>query len=226
MAIVDPMMVLKLPPNLTAATGIDALSHAIESALSKFATPFTQALALESVRLVSKNLRKATQDGSDLEARTDMSWATLIEGFAEGNAGDVEGHWIAHVIGPYYELHHGVACAIALPYCMEFNLPVNEAVLARIAEAMDTTLTGLSTRKAAEGGICAVSRLIEDVGLPSKLAGVGNAGIKDIPELVGLYLNNPNVAELFGTFTKRVPIKKEVTELFGNMFDGVLRSKA
>ncbi len=219
-AIVDPTMTLKLPPRLTAATGIDALSHAIESALSKLATPFTQALALESIRLISKSLRKATNDGSDLEARTDMSWATLIEGFSEGNAGDVEGHWIGHVIGPYYELHHGVSCGIALPYCMEFNLPVNEEVLARIAEAMDKSLVGLPTRKSAEAGICAVKQLIEDVGLPSKLADVKGADKKDLPKLVNLYLNNPNVAGLFSAFTKRVATKDEVAELFETTFEG------
>jgi len=222
-AIVDPKMTVNLPPNLTAATGIDALSHAIESALSKLATPFTQALALESIRLISGSLRKVTNDGSDLKARTAMSWATLIEGFSEGNAGDVEAHWIGHVIGPYYGLHHGISCGIALPYCMEFNLSVNDEVLARIAEAMDKSLGGLPKRKLAEAGISAVKQLIEDVGLPSKLADVDNADVKDLPELVNLYINNPNVAGLFSAFTKRIAKKDEVAELFEHMFNGVLK---
>lgn len=225
-AIVDPTMVLKLPPRLTAATGMDALSHAIESALAKLATPFTHALALESIRLISENLRKATSNGSDLEARTKMSWATLVEGFSEGNAGDVEAHGIGHITGPYYGIHHGEACGIALPYCMEFNLPVSEAILARIAEAMDKKLANLPAREAAEKGICAVKQLIEDIGLPSKLAGVKNASIKDIPELVELYQSNPNIVDILEGYTKRVATREEVTELFENMFNGVLKSKA
>lgn len=112
-AIVDPLMTLTLPKKLTAATGLDALSHAIESALSKIATPLTQVLALESIRLISENLRVVTFEGTNLEARTNMAWATLIEGFSESNAGDVEAHAVAHVLGGYYKVHHGEACAIA-----------------------------------------------------------------------------------------------------------------
>jgi len=225
-AIVDPTMTLKLPPRLTAATGIDALAHAVESALSKFATPFTHAAAMESIRLICDNLRKAVSNGSDLETRAKMSWAVLIEGFSEGNAGDVEGHAIGHIIGPYYGIHHGEACGIALPYCMEFNLPVNEGVLARIGEAIDKKTVNLHARKAAEVGICTVKRLIEDVGLPSKLADVKGADKKDIPELVELYQNNPNIAEVFGIFMKRTATREEITEMFENMFNGVLKSKA
>ena len=224
-AIVDPAMVLKLPPRLTAATGIDALAHAVESALSKIATPFTQANALESIRLISANLRKATANGNDLEARTQMAWATLIEGFSEGNAGAVEAHAIGHIIGPYYRIHHGEACGIVLPYCMEFNLPVSEAVLVRIAEAMDKKSVNLPARRAAEAGICAVRQLIEDINLPTKLADVKNADTKDIPELVELYLTNPNIANVFGGCFKRVATKTEITELFENIFNGVLKSK-
>lgn len=225
-AIVDPTMTLKLPPRLTAATGIDALAHAVESALSKFATPFTRAAAMESIRLVCDNLRKAVSNGSDLETRAKMSWAVLIEGFSEGNAGDVEAHAIGHIIGPYYGIHHGEACGIALPYCMEFNLPVNEDVLARIAEAIDKKTVNLHARKAAEVGILAVKRLIEDIGLPSKLAGVKGADKKDIPKLVELYQNNPNIAEVFGIFMKRTATREEITEMFENTFNGVLKSKA
>ena len=225
-AVVDPTMTLKLPPRLTAATGIDALAHAVESALSKLATPFTHAVAMESIRLICDNLRKATFNGSDLETRAKMSWATLIEGFSEGNAGDVEAHAIGHIIGPYYGIHHGEACGIALPYCMEFNLPVNEDVLARIAEAIDKKTVNLPARKAAEVGICTVKGLIEGVGLPSKLADVKGADKKDIPKLVELYQNNPNIAEVFGPFMKRTATREEITEMFENMFNGVLKSKA
>jgi alcohol dehydrogenase len=218
-AIVDPTLTLSLPPRLTAATGLDALSHAIESALSKIATPLTQALALESIRLVSENLRTAVSNGSDLEARTNMAWATLIEGFSEGNAADVEGHAVAHVLGGYYHVHHGEACAIALPYCMKYNLPVNTPILARIAGAMDDYISG-APEEMAEKGIHAVRKLIDDVGGPTRISDIETASKNDIPEMVHLYRTNPNIVEFFEEWCKwEMPTEAEATALFEDMFE-------
>jgi alcohol dehydrogenase len=217
-AIVDPTMMLSLPPRLTAACGIDALSHAIESALSKIASPLTQALALESVRLIATNLRTAVRNGSDLEARTNMAWATLIEGLAESNAGDVEGHAVAHVLGGYYRIHHGAACAIALPYCMKYNLDVNTPILARIAHAMDSQIAG-SEREMAVQGIWAVHRLIDEVGLITHLGEVEGALPAHIPDLVALYRNHPAITEIFHLFCRRgVPTEAEATEFLTEIF--------
>jgi alcohol dehydrogenase len=218
-AIVDPTLALSLPPRLTAATGLDALSHAIESALSKIATPLTHALALESIRLISANLRTAVSNGSDLDARTNMAWATLIEGFSEGNAADVEGHAIAHVLGGYYPVHHGEACAIALPFCMKYNLPVNTPILARIAHAMDDGISGTPQEMAVEG-IHAVRRLIDDVGGPARISDIEAASRDDIPEMVHLYCTNPNITEFFEEWCKReAPSEAEATALFEEMFE-------
>jgi alcohol dehydrogenase len=204
---------------LTAATGIDALSHAIESALSKIATPLTHALALESIRLISNSLRAATLDGSNLEARTTMAWATLMEGFSESNAGDVEGHAVAHLLGGYYQVHHGEACGIALPYCMKHNLPVNTPILARIAKAMDEDLTG-TQGELAEKGILAVQELIQEVGAPGSIADIKEASKADIPELVALYCTHPDITEILELFAKRgVPSEAEATEFFEEMFE-------
>jgi alcohol dehydrogenase len=217
-AIVDPTLTQSLPPRLTAATGLDALSHAIESALSKIATPLTQALALESIRLVSENLRTAVSNGGDLEARTNMAWATLIEGFSEGNAADVEGHAVAHVLGGYYEVHHGEACGIALPYCMKYNLPVNTPILARIARAMDENISG-SPEEMAEKGIHAVRKLIDDVGAPARISDIATASKNDIPEMVDLYRTNPNIVEFFEEWCKReIPTEAEARALFEEMY--------
>lgn len=218
-AIVDPTLALSLPPRLTAATGLDALSHAIESALSKIATPLTHALALESIRLISGNLRTAVSNGQELEARTNMAWATLIEGFSEGNAADVEGHAIAHVLGGYYAVHHGEACAIALPFCMKYNLPVNTPILVRIARAMDDGISGTPQEMAVKG-IHAVRRLIDDVGGPSRISDIGEASRDDIPEMVNLYRTNPNITEFFEKWCKReTPTEAEATALFEEMFE-------
>lgn len=219
MAIVDPTLILTLPPGLTAATGLDALSHAVESALSKTATPLTQALALESIGLVAANLRAAVADGSDLEARTNMAWATLIEGFSESNAGDVEGHAVAHVLGGTYRVHHGQACGIALPYCMKTNLPVNTPILARIAQAMDAGISG-DVGSRAEQGILAVHRLILDVGAPSTIADIEGASREHVPELVETYCTHPDIVGILELFAKRgVPSRAEATRFFEEMFE-------
>lgn len=218
-AIVDPTMTLTLPPKVTAATGVDALSHAIESALSKTATPLTQALALESIRLISNNLRIATFEGSNLEARSNMAWAALIEGFSESNAGDVEGHAVAHLLGGYYRVHHGQACGIALPYCMKHNLPVNTPILARIAYAMDQNISG-PPRSVAERGIYTVYELIQEVGVPTSIADIDGASKDDIPQLAKLYCTHPAITTMLELFAKRgVPSEAEASRFLEEMFE-------
>lgn len=220
LAIVDPTMTLTLPPRITAATGVDALSHAIESALSKIASPLTQALALESIRLVSENLRIATFEGSNLEARTNMAWATLIEGLSESNAGDVEAHAVGHLIGAYYRIHHGVACGIGLPYCMMYNLPVNTSILARIAQAMNPSITG-TPREMAEQGIGAVYELIEEIGCPTSISDIEGACEEHIPELARLYCTEPDIVEILELFAKRgVPTEDEAVAFFEEIWEG------
>lgn len=218
-AIVDPLMSSTMPRNLTARTGIDALSHAIESTLTIKSFPLTEALALEAIRLISENLRRATYHGADLEARSNMALATLTAAFSETNAGDIEGHAAGHVIGAFYHIPHGIACGIALPYTMEYNLPVSPDMLARIAVAMGEDIKGLSTRETAYKGIYAVRHLIEDLGLPTTLKEVGDK--KDLPKLVELFTTSPWITAFFD-FCKRKTTKEDATKLFENMWEGKL----
>jgi alcohol dehydrogenase len=220
-AIVDPLMSLTMPPKLTAATGIDALSHAIESALSTEAFPLTRTLAIEAIKLISRNLRRATYHGNDLEARYNMALAALLAGLSEGNAGDIEAHAIAHVIGAFYQIPHGIACGIALPYVMEYNLPVNEETLAHLASVMGEDTSGLSLREAAYKGIYATKELIEDVGLPVALKGVEGVDRKDIPEIVELFKTSPRIAAFFN-FCKRKMTEENAIRLFEKMWNGML----
>lgn len=218
-AIVDPTMTLSLPKRITAATGVDALSHAIESALSKMATPLTQALALESIRLISENLRVATFEGNNLEARSNMAWAALIGAFSESNAGDVEGHAMARLLGGNYRVHHGEVCGIALPYCMKYNLPVNLSTLARIANAMDPDITG-SPRARAEQGIYAVYKLIQEIEAPTSLASIDGASREDIPRLARQYVTDPGITEMLRLYSRRgVPSEAEATQFLAEMFE-------
>jgi len=222
-AIVDPLMTLTLPPKLTAATGIDALSHAIESALAVSAFPLTQALAFESIRLISGNIRTATFHGNDLKSRYNMSLATLMEAFSEGNAGDVEAHAVAHTIGAFYDIHHGMACGIALPYAMEWNLPVNIDVLVQIAAAMSEDINDLSIREAAYKGIYAVKKLLDDLSLPTSLSMVKDADKKDLSEIVKILTENPRAYQAFADDCKRKMTKEDVKKFLEKMWEGTLR---
>lgn len=166
LALNDPMLMIGMPPSLTAATGIDALTHAIESYICNIHTPYTDALALEAIRLVSKSLREAVRDGSDMEARTDMCWAEYMAGLSFSNAGLGLVHGIAHQLGGFYNIPHGLANAIVLPRVLEFNRPYCMGRLASVAQAMGEKVDDLSVDGASKRAIEAVRRLCEDVGIP------------------------------------------------------------
>ncbi len=165
-ALNDPMLMVGMPPSLTAATGIDALTHAIEAYICNTHTPFTDALAMESIRLISDSLRAAVRDGSDMDARTDMCWAEYMAGLSFSNAGLGLVHGIAHQLGGYYNIPHGLANAIMLPRVLEFNRPYCMGRLADVAQAMGEKVDHMSVDEASKQAIAAVRRLIEDVKIP------------------------------------------------------------
>ena len=166
LALNDPMLMIGMPPSLTAATGIDALTHAIEAYICNIHTPYTDVLALEAIRLVSKALRNAYKDGSDMVARTDMCWAEYMAGLAFSNAGLGLVHGIAHQLGGFYNIPHGLANAIMLPRVLEFNRPYCMGRLASIAQAMGEKVDDLSVDAASKKAIDAVRKLCVDVGIP------------------------------------------------------------
>ena len=166
LALNDPMLMVGMPPSLTAATGIDALTHAIEAYICNTHTPYTDALALESIRLISGSLREAVRDGSNMDARTDMCWAEYMAGLAFSNAGLGLVHGIAHQLGGYYNIPHGLANAIMLPRVLEFNRPYCMGRLAEVAQAMGEKVDHLTVDAASKQCIEAVRRLISDVKIP------------------------------------------------------------
>jgi len=171
-AIIDPLLTITAPPALTAATGMDALTHAIETYVSKEAQPLTDPLALEAVRLIGRYLRRAVANGSDLEARRGMAHAAFMAGlaFSNGQLGIV--HAIAMVMGGQFNIPHGAANALMLPYVMEFNEMAATYRFSRIANALGERLEGLSERDAAHRASVAVHRLMEDIGIPRRLGDV------------------------------------------------------
>lgn len=155
-----------MPPSLTAATGIDALTHAIESYICNTHTPYTDALAIESIRLITGALERAVADGSDMDARTDMCWAEYMAGLSFSNAGLGLVHGIAHQLGGYYNIPHGLANAIMLPRVLEYNRPYCMGRLATVAQAMGEKVDHMTVDQASKQAIEAVRRLIRAVKIP------------------------------------------------------------
>jgi alcohol dehydrogenase len=167
-ALVDPDLTLSMPPPLTAATGMDALSHAVDSLHCALATPASDAMALEGARLVALYLRRAVADGADVEARCGMMQASLTAGLAVGIT-DVSGcHCLAEAIGAVYDHPHGVCCAATMPAIMDFNLPDPSTAgrYARLASAFRIATDGMPVETAARLAIDYVEGLNRDLAIP------------------------------------------------------------
>jgi alcohol dehydrogenase len=172
-AIVDPDLTLGVPPAVTAASGLDALTHAIESYVAVKATPHTDLYALEAIRLIGANLRAAVARGSDRAARYGQALASFYAGISITNAGTGLCHAMAYPLGSAYHVPHGMSNALLLPAVLEYNLPSDLPKFARIAEVLGEPVAGLSPRAAAQAAVEAVRALCRDVGQPSGLRDVG-----------------------------------------------------
>ncbi|AEG59655.1 iron-containing alcohol dehydrogenase [Desulforamulus ruminis] len=172
-AIVDPLTLQTKSARLTAATGVDALSHAIEAYVSLAATPLTDVHALSAIQLVSANLRESVACRTNLEAKSAMAMASLQAGLAFSNAILGATHAMTHQVDGLLDLHHGETNGILLPYVMEFNLISCVNKFANIAAALGVQTAGLSKWKAAEKGISSVRRFFRDIGIPERLSQVG-----------------------------------------------------
>lgn len=181
-ALLDPVLTATMPPETTAGTGMDALSQAIETITSLAATPLTDTLALTAVQLIARWLKVAYSEGGNLEARSGMAMAATLSGLAFGSGKLTLGHSLSQTFGPIKKIPHGVSCGIALPYVMEFYLPVVPEKLSLVAEAMGLDIHGRSVNEAGAVAIEAVMKLIEDVGIPTTLREFGfDKG--ELPEL-------------------------------------------
>ena len=172
-AITDPALTYSCPPKITAATGIDALAHAIEAYTSNKASTFTDALQTEAVRLISGSLGDVVKDGSDKKARRDMSEGSLFGGFGIAHAGGAAAHALCYPLGSRFHNPHGILVGVLLPYVMEQNIPANPAKYAKIAELMGVDTTGMSLEEAAGESVGAVRTLAADIGIPQRVRDVG-----------------------------------------------------
>jgi alcohol dehydrogenase len=175
-AINDPVLMVGKPPALTAATGMDALTHAIEAYVSTAATPITDACAIKAIELIAEHLRPAVANGANLDARDKMAYAEYLAGMAFNNASLGYVHAMAHQLGGFYNLPHGVCNAILLPAVCEFNLIAAAKRYGDVAVALGESVDGLAPVDAAAKGIAAIRKLARSIGIP---AGLKELGVKE-----------------------------------------------
>ncbi len=164
-ALVDAELMASLPPYLTATTGMDALSHAIESYVGLGANPITDALAKEAIALISRSLWKACANGKDLQARQDMALGSVLAGIAMDQAGLGLVHTLSSPLCAFFHMAHGEANAAILKYCMRYNLMAAPERYAEIARLMGEDTFGMTTFEAAEASVKAVERLFDETGV-------------------------------------------------------------
>lgn len=198
-AVLDPLLTRSLPPMLTAATGIDALSHAVETFVSTENTPFSDGLALTAITMIGDSLRQAVQHGDDLEARGQMLMAACMAGMACANSYFGIIHALAHAVGGRFHLHHGTAISIFMPHGMRFNSEFLPERYLRIAHALGVSASGRSEDEMVVLGIEAVAALARDCGLPMRLRDVGipEDALPDLAATAlidGAIFHNPRVA--------------------------------
>jgi alcohol dehydrogenase class IV len=192
----DPNLMVGLPPQVTAATGMDALTHAIESYLSTLATPKTRALSVAATRAIFRDLPRACEDGRDIAARQSLAVASCLAGLAFTKASVGYVHAIAHQLGPLYHLPHGYLNAILLPYVLDFYVDGAASRMSEFARACGLGRDGEDPRSLATSLIAAIRRLNASIGIPTAIEQIADA---DVPAIVQRAL-----AEAHGTYP--VPI--------------------
>ena len=210
LAIVDPDLVETLPPSAVAATGMDALTHAIEGYTCKLAEPITDACGIYAIQMIGENIREAVYCDSK-EARGKMLLASLIAGICFGNS-DIAGvHCMGEAMGGLYDMPHGLSMAIMLPHVMEYNYVACIDKFARIADALGENTEGLDKRAAAHKAVNAVYKLNKDLQIPTFIQAGGRA--EDIQELAERSAVNVSVDS---------NPRKADTEAFRRMFENAI----
>ena len=170
-AVIDAKMMSSMPKGLTASTGMDALTHAIEGYTTLGAWELTDMMHLKAIEIISRSLRKAVEN--DPQGREDMALGQYIAGMGFSNVGLGVVHGMAHPLGAFYDTPHGIANAVLLPYVMEYNAEYTGEKLNYIAEAMGVDTTGMSQSEYRAAAVNAVKQLSKDVGIPEKLHEIG-----------------------------------------------------
>ena len=215
MAVCDSNLTISMPRRLTAATGLDALTHAVEAFVSVKAQPMTDILALEAVRLLSRYLRRAWCNGSDLEARYYTMHAATLAGLAFSNSSVALVHGMSRPIGACFGVPHGVSNAVLLPAVCRFTLPGAIERFARLAEAMGEPVQGLSPLEAAERAVAFMERLCQDF----NMLGLRNAGVdRDELEKMATKMAHDAIASGSPGNNPRIATNDEIVQLYMDAF--------
>jgi len=211
----DPDLMEAMPPSLTAATGMDALTHAIEAYVSTAATPVTDSAALHAIKLVTGFLARAVKDGHDHEAREMMTYAEFLAGMAFNSASLGYVHAMAHQLGGFYDLPHGVCNAILLPHVQAYNAQAVPERFIEIAAAMGVDTRSMSAPDAATATLNAIRALSAEVDIPPSLAAFDIVNPVDFPTLADNAMN-----DACGATNPRQPSRDEVIALFQRAYVG------
>lgn len=208
-ALLDPTVLTTMPAHIAAACGLDALTHAIEAYTSRVATPPADGLAIEAIRLIGKYLRRYVANRANLEAASGMLVSSTLAGLAFNNAHVGNVHAMAHPLGGYFDVPHGVANAILLPYVMKYNMLADNGKYRRIAALLGKEVAGMTDLEAAFLSIEAIKKLSDDVGIPRSL---GVVGVKEdkIPDMA----KDAFESVLNQVFAPRMATMKEFEELY------------
>ncbi|GAB3688784.1 iron-containing alcohol dehydrogenase [Spirosoma flavus] len=169
---VDPLLTMSVPPSITAATGIDALTHCLEAYTNKFAQPFIDMYAYEGMRLIANNIVQAVRNGADENARSEVAMGSLLGGFCLGPVNTAGVHALSYPLGSMFHLAHGLSNALLLPYVMEFNIPAATCRYAQVATALGCE-RGQDCAETAARGVQKIKELIRECGIPKRLRDVG-----------------------------------------------------
>lgn len=216
-AIVDPQLTASVPPKVTAATGIDALTHAVEAYISVNANPATDALALQAMRLIARSIRRAVEDGNDKKARTDMSHGSFLAGLAFFNAGVAGVHALAYPLGGQFHIAHGDSNAVLLPYVMGY---IRKSCMTRMADILDAlggNSSFLSDEEASYKCVEELQRIVRDVGIPQTLQGF------EIPESALESLTADGVKQKRLLARSPMELKEEdIRQIYKSAFNGTI----
>ena len=217
MAIIDPLLAVSMPPLVTAGTGIDALTHAVEGMMHKNANPLGNSFGLAGIEMTGRYLRRAVADGEDLEARYYMSMAASLSMMGMMLGGGLFAHSVSYILPMYKFTPHGIGCGLGLPYIMDYNLPVITGKLAKIAAALGEQTWMLSEIDAAKRAVLAVAQLMKDTGLPLTLQEYGGLQESDLEEMA-----DKMITICPRPMNPRPMGKKESIQYWRNMWDGRL----
>jgi alcohol dehydrogenase class IV len=213
-AVCDPLLTVSMPPSVTASSGMDALTHAIEGYVSRECQPMTEMVALRAVELISRSLPVAFVNGKDIEARSDMMLGQLLAGMSFSNASTCSVHGLARPLGAYFHVPHGLSNAMFIAEGMEYTLPACPQKYAKMAQAMGENISGLTVNEAAEKSIAFVRKLRKTLKVPT----IVEFGIdRDKYLQLAPQLAEDGLASGSHNLNPRTPSKQELIEIYKQM---------